>query len=93
LEKLPDAPRALFTFLEQTWIPRREAHPTEPPHAYRLIYMGTDNGNTDGVTEIHAIPFDGSEPRLVLSAPMMIIGLVFTRRRTVCLWGCPQHCV
>jgi TolB protein len=90
LEKLPDAPRALFTCLEQTWFPGRQARPTEPPHAYQLVYIGTDNGNTDGVTEIRAIPFDGSDSRLVLSAPMMIIGLVLSQDgEQLAFWGCP----
>ena len=90
LEKLPDAPPSLFTCLEQTWIPGREARPTEPPHAYQLVYMGTDNGNTDGVTEIHAISFDGSAPRLILSTPMMMIGLVLSPDgEEFAFWGCP----
>jgi leucine-rich repeat protein SHOC2 len=90
LKKLPDAPPALFTCLEQTWFPGQEARPTKPPHAYQLVYMGTDNGNTDGVTEIHAIPFDGSEPRLLLSAPMMIIDLVLSPDgEQLAFWGCP----
>ena len=90
LEKLPDAPPALFTCLEGTWFPGRQAPPIEPPHAYQLIYIGTDNGNTDGVTEIHAISFDGSEPRLVLSAPMMIIDLVLSPDgEQLAFWGCP----
>lgn len=90
LEQLPNAPRSLFTCLEGTWFPGREARPTEPPHAYQLVYMGTDNGNTDGVTEIHAILFDGSEPRLVLSAPMMIIDLVVSPDgEQLAFWGCP----
>jgi len=90
LEKLPEAPQALFTCLEQTWFPGRQARPTEPPHAYQLIYIGTDNGNTTGTTEINAIPFDGSEPRLVLSAEMMVMGLVLSPDgEQLAFWGCP----
>lgn len=89
-EKLPDAPHALFTCLEQTWVLGREARPAEPPHIYQLIYIGTDNSNTDGVTEIHTISFDGSEPRLILSAPMMINDLVLSPDgEQFAFWGCP----
>ena len=90
LGKLPDAPRALFTCLEQTWFSGWQARPTEQPHAYQLVYIGTDNDNTDGVTEIHAIPFDGSEPRLILNAPMMIIDLVLSPDgEQFAFLGCP----
>jgi hypothetical protein len=90
LEKVPDAPGALFTCLEQTWFSRGQARTTEPHQAYRIVYIGTDNGNTDGVTEIHTIPFDGSEPLLVLSAPMMINELVLSPDgEQLAFWGCP----
>ena len=90
LEKVPDAPEQLLTCLEQTCFLGREARPTEPPHAYQLVYTGTDNGNTDGITEVYAIPFDGSEPRLILSAPMMINELVLSSDgEQFAFWGCP----
>ena len=90
LEKLPDAPEQLFTCLEGTWFPGRAARPTESPQAYQLVYIGTDNGNTDGISEIHAIPFDGSEPRPVFSAPMMIVNLILSADgEQFAFWGCP----
>jgi TolB protein len=90
IERLPEAPEALFTCLERIWLPGLQPRPTEPPATYQLIYIGTDNGNTTGTTEIYAILFDGSDPRVVLSAKMMIMGLVLSRDGSqLAFWGCP----
>jgi Tol biopolymer transport system component len=91
IEKLPDAPPALFTCLEQTWFPGRHSQATgEPGPVYELAYIGTDNMTTQGITQINSVHSDGSSPRVILSEPMLIMNLVSSPDgEKLAFWGCP----
>jgi hypothetical protein len=89
LEGLPEAPDALFTCLDQAWL-LAAGYPREPSGVYELAYIGTDNGTTEGVTEIHTVQSDGSNPRVLLHEAMLIMGLVASPDgEHIAFSGCP----
>lgn len=89
LEKLPGAPEALFTCLEPTWL-SGGAPITERPSISQLAYIGSSDFTTQGMTEIHTVQSDGSNPSVILSEPMLIMGLVSSPDgERIAFWGCP----
>jgi hypothetical protein len=87
--KLPDAPGALFTCLDQTWL-LAVGYPEEPSGVYQLVYIGTDDFTTEGVTEINIIQSDGSNPNALLHEPMLIQSLIPSPDgERIAFWGCP----
>lgn len=89
LEKLPDAPQALFTCLDQSWL-LAVGYPSEPSGVFQLAYVGTDDFTTEGVTEINTIQSDGSNPNTLLHEPMLILGLASSPDgQQIAFWGCP----
>ena len=89
LERLPDAPQALFTCLDQTWL-LAVGYPGEPSGVYQLAYVGTDDFTTEGVTEINTIQSDGSNQNVLLHEAMMIMDLASSPDgERIAFWGCP----
>lgn len=89
LERLPEAPQALFTCLDQDWL-LAVGYEREPSSVYQLAYVGTSDNTTEGVTEINAIQSDGLNHTLLLSEPMLIMGLVPSPDgEQIAFWGCP----
>ena len=89
LERLPDAPQALFTCLDQTWL-LAVGYPSAPASVFQLAYVGTDDGTTEGVTEIHTLLSDGSNQNVLLHEPMLITGLTSSPDgEQLAFWGCP----
>jgi Tol biopolymer transport system component len=89
LERLPDAPQALFTCLDQSWL-LAVGYPGEPPGVFQLAYVGTDGFTSEGVTEIKTIHSDGSNPDVLLHEAMLIMGLASSPDgERMAFWGCP----
>ena len=88
LKKLSDAPPVLFTCLDQSWL-LAGGYPREPLGVFQLAYVGTDDNTTEGATEIHTLQSDGSNRTMILSAPMLIMGLVSSPGgERIAFWGC-----
>lgn len=89
LQGLPEAPQALFTCLDQTWL-LASAFPNESPATHQLAYVATDDGTTDGVTEIRTLRSNGSNQSVLLHQPMLIMGLAPSPDgEQMAFWGCP----
>jgi Tol biopolymer transport system component len=89
IEKLPEAPQALFTCLDQTWL-LAAGYENEPSGVFQLAYISTDDYTSDGVTEIHSLQSDGSNHGVLLHEPMLIMGLVSSPDgEQIAFWGCP----
>lgn len=54
LVMLPEAPEALFTCLDRSWL-LGVGYPREPADVFQLAYISADDFTTEGVTEIHAL--------------------------------------
>jgi hypothetical protein len=91
LERLPEAPDALFTCLDRAWL-LAVGSETEPPGIYQLAYIGTSDNTTEGLTEINTIQSDGSNHTVLLSEAMLILGLVSSPEgEKIAFWGCPGN--
>ena len=89
LDKLPEAPAALFNCMEQSWL-QPDTQSSQAGSVYRLAYVSTDDNTTSGVTEINTIQSDGSNRTTILREPMLIMGLVTSPDGTrIAFWGCP----
>jgi Tol biopolymer transport system component len=89
LEKLPDAPAALFTCLDQSWL-LAVGYPSATASAFQLAYISTDDSTTEGDTEIHTLLSDGSNQSVILDEAMMIMGLSSSPdSQQIAFWGCP----
>jgi len=89
LARLPEAPGALFTCLDQTWL-MAGGYPREPSGVFQLAFVGTDDYTTEGVTEILTLQSDGSNQSVLLHEPMLIMGLVSSPDgQRIAFWGCP----
>lgn len=89
LEKLPEAPAALFTCLEQSWL-QPGGQSSQPVTDFQLAYVATEDGTTEGVTEIQTIRSGGSNHSVVLHEPMLIVGPVpAPDGGRIAFWGCP----
>jgi TolB protein len=89
LERLPDAPQALFTCLDQTWL-LAVGYPGEPTGVFQLAYISTDDSTTEGVTEIPTLLSDGLNQNVLLHEAMMIMGLTSSPDgEQLAFWGCP----
>ena len=75
LKKLPEAPAALFTCMDQSWL-QPGGQSSQTITVFQLAYVSTDNATTEGVTEIHTLLSDGSNHSVLLHEPMLIMGLV-----------------
>jgi hypothetical protein len=74
LERLPNAPQALFTCLDQAWL-LAVGYSGEPSGVFQPAYVSTDGSTTEGVIEIHSLLSNGSSQNVLLHEPMLIIGL------------------
>ena len=89
LARLPDAPQALFTCLDQSWL-LAVGYPGESTGVFQLAFISTDNSTTEGVTEIRALLSDGSNQSVLLHDAMMIMGLTSSPDgEQLAFWGCP----
>ena len=89
LEKLPEAPPALFTCLDPSWL-LAVGYPSAPASVFQLAYVGTDDDTTEGVTEIKTIQSDGSQQDVLLHEAMLILGLASSPdSERLAFWGCP----
>ncbi len=89
MEKLPEVEKALFTCMNQSWLLGR-ADETEAASVYQLAYLGTSDDTTDGETEINSIQSDGSNHKVLLREPMMILNMVYSPDgEKIAFWGCP----
>lgn len=89
LERLPEAPLALFTCLDQAWL-LAIGYPREPSGVHQLAYVGTSDNTTEGVTEIHTLLSDGSNHSVLLHEPMLIMDLMPSPDgEQIAFWGCP----
>lgn len=89
LEKQPDAPPALFTCLDQSWL-LAVGYPSAPANIFQLAYVGTVDDTTEGVTEIKTIQSDGLQQGVVLHEGMLILGLATSPDgERLAFWGCP----
>jgi Tol biopolymer transport system component len=89
LERLPEAPPALFTCLDQAWL-LASGYPSVSSNVYQLAYVGTSDYTTEGVTEIHSLQSDGSNQTTILSEPMLIMNPVSSPDgEKIAFWGCP----
>ncbi len=88
-EKLPEAPAVLFSCLDQAWL-LAVGYPGEPSRVYKLAYVGTSDSTTEGVSEINTLQSDGSNHAVLLSEPMLVIGLESSPDgKQIAFWGCP----
>ena len=88
LERLPEAPGALFTCLDPSWL-LAVGYPSEPSGVYQLAYIGTDDFTTQGVTEIHTLLSDGSNQTVCSHEAMLIRGLTSSPDgEQLAFWGC-----
>jgi len=93
LEKLPEAPQALFTCLDQAWL-MASGYSSQPSSVSLLAYIGTDDGTMEGVTEIYTLLSDGSNHSVLLHEPMLILGLVSSPDgERIAFSGCPGSLV
>lgn len=89
LEKLPEAPQALFTCMDQSWL-LPVGYPSAPASVFQLAYVSTDDFTTQGVTEINTLQSDGSNPGVLLHETMLILGLASSPDgERIVFWGCP----
>lgn len=87
-EKLPDAPEALFTCLDQGWLLGQA--PAAPSSSHPIAYVTTDDSTIDGVTQISIVQPDRSNLTVLLSKPMIIMDLAPSPDGTqIAFWGCP----
>ena len=89
LEKLPEAPQALITCMDQSWL-LPIGYPSAPANVFQLAYVSTDDFTTQGVTEIKTVQSDGSNPDVLLHESMLIMGLdASPDGGRIVFWGCP----
>ena len=88
LAKLPEAPAALFTCMDQSWL-QLGWQSSKPVGVYQLAYISSDDSTTEGVTEIHTLLSDGSNQTVLLHEPMLITGLASSPDgERIAFWGC-----
>jgi hypothetical protein len=88
LDQLSEAPPALFTCLDQSWL-LAEGYPGEVDHIFQIAFVSTDDFTTDGVSEIHTLQSDGSNHSMLLHEPMLILGLAASPHGAeIAFWGC-----
>jgi Tol biopolymer transport system component len=93
LKNLPEAPPALFTCLDQSWLlglaPGEEATPPVEKFG-ELAYLSAKDGSTQGQTGLFTIRTDGSQPVLLFSGELLIVDLAASPDgQWIALAACP----